>query len=113
MRRISRKKAAHRASKAGQDGLAYMRTVKCLPCAVCGSPPPSDAHHVICGRYGSKRASDFDVIPLCKAHHQNGPDAIHRSKRRWIELFGLDTDYLDRTRRLVGSMEGRNDHDDI
>jgi hypothetical protein len=73
---------------------AHLARVKSLPCVICGAPPPSDAHHVISGRFGSIRASDFDTIPLCKAHHQNGPDAIHQDKAAWEAKHGFDTDYL-------------------
>ena len=73
---------------------AYMARVKQLPCVICNAPPPSDAHHVICGRYGFARASDFDVIPLCKSCHQVGLMAIHNNKRAWIERNGPDYDYL-------------------
>ena len=101
MRKVSKKRAAHRASKDGQAGLAYMGAVKQLPCCICGAPPPSDAHHTICGRYGSRKTSDFDTIPLCKEHHQDGPDAIHNGKSSWVEKYGPDTNYIESTKRLV------------
>jgi hypothetical protein len=34
------------------------------------------------------------VIPLCKAHHQDGPDAIHNGKASWVEKYGEDHKYL-------------------
>lgn len=74
-------------------GLEHMRRVKMLPCVVCGSSPPNDAHHVFCGRFSQRRASDFDTVSLCKNHHQ-GPEGIHTSKRRWVERHGNDYDYL-------------------
>lgn len=75
-------------------GRAHMGRVKMLPCVVCNAPPPSDAHHVIHGRYGGRKASDFETIPLCKAHHMDGPDAIHNGKRTWGERFGMDYGFL-------------------
>ena len=75
-------------------GREHMARVKQLPCIICGKPGPSDAHHVICGRYGARRASDFHVIPLCKEHHQWGPDAIHNNKAAWIAHYGPDYEYL-------------------
>ena len=80
---------------------AYVGEVKQLPCAVCGAPGPSDAHHVICGRYGTSRPCDCQVIPLCKKHHQHGPDAIHNGKASWVEKYGNDYDYLEQTRAAV------------
>ncbi len=70
--------------------------VKQMPCVVCGAPPPSDAHHCIHGRYSGKRAGDDKTIPLCKPHHQWGPDAIHNGKASWAEKFGEDFSYLER-----------------
>lgn len=72
----------------------HIEAVKALACVICGRDGPSDAHHVICGRYGQRKASDFDVILLCKAHHQDGPDAIHNGKESWVAKFGADHDYL-------------------
>lgn len=84
--------------------MGYMMAVKQLPCAVCGAPPPSDAHHVICGRYGSRKTSDFDVIPLCKSHHQDGPEAIHNGKASWVEKHGPDYAYIEKVRRMLDAL---------
>lgn len=71
---------------------AHMQRVAGLPCAVCGSWPV-EVHHCICGRYSSRKVSDFDTIPLCHWHHL-GPGGIHADKRAWVGLYGPDTDYL-------------------
>ena len=94
MRKVSKKRAARRASKQGQAEAAHMARVKQLPCVICHRPGPSDAHHVIHDRYGSRKASDLHVIPLCKRHHQDGPDAIHNGKETWREKYGADHEYL-------------------
>ena len=83
-----------------------MAEVKKLPCVICGRSGPSDAHHTFCGRYGSRRTSDFDVIPLCKDCHQDGPNAIHRNKKSWIARNGPDTDYIEQTREAVRNEYG-------
>ena len=72
----------------------HMGRVKQLPCVICHRPGPSDAHHVFHGRYGSARASDFETIPLCKEHHQSGPEAIHNAKETWERTHGPDWGYL-------------------
>ncbi len=71
-----------------------MHRVKQLPCVICGAPPPSDAHHCISGRYSQRKAPDSMTVPLCKRHHQEGPDAIHNDKAGWEARYGKDTDYL-------------------
>lgn len=95
----------------------YLGKVKTLSCAVCGAPPPSDAHH--CTHRPSfdgpnpyqqepaagRKSGDRDAIPLCKAHHQNGPDAIHFNKLTWREKHGPDFGYIEQTRELVNAME--------
>ena len=72
----------------------HIERVKQLPCVICRLPGPSDAHHVISGRYGSRKASDFEVISLCKRHHQHHPEAIHENKRAWEEANGPDWGFL-------------------
>jgi len=101
IRKFSAKRKARRASQEGQQALAYMQAVKQLPCAVCGAAPPSDAHHVICDRYGTAKASDWDTVPLCKAHHQDGPEAIHNGKASWRAKHGPDYGYIESTASLV------------
>lgn len=73
-------------------GKAHMAKVAKLPCVICGARPV-EVHHVISGRYGQRKASDMDTIPLCWNHHL-GPDGIHTSKEKWEALHGPDTDYL-------------------
>lgn len=101
MRKVSAKRRAYRASEEGKAAMAYMRAVKSLPCCVCGAPGPSDAHHPIHDRYGTRKASDFDVVPLCKIHHQDGPNAIHNGKQSWREQHGPDHGFIDQTRKAV------------
>lgn len=79
----------------------HIAAVKSLPCVICRRPGPSDAHHVICDRFGTSKASDFDVIPLCKAHHQDGPEAIHNGKSSWVKKHGPDHGYLPLVREWL------------
>ncbi len=72
----------------------HLARVKALPCVICAAPGPSDAHHCISGRYGSRKVSDFQTIPLCKLCHQDGPEAIHRNKGAWEARNGLDHEFL-------------------
>lgn len=101
IRKVSAKKRAYRASAEGQEAMAYMAAVKQLPCCICGAHGPSDAHHVIHGRYGSRKSSDFDVIPLCRSCHLDGPHAIHRGKETWEKLHGPDYSYIEAAREAV------------
>lgn len=75
------------------EGRLHMALVAQLPCVICGARPV-EVHHCISGRYGQRRASDMETIPLCASCHRTGPDAIHRSKHAWEAKHGPDTDYL-------------------
>ncbi len=96
----------------------HMHAVKCLPCVICNAPPPSDAHHCthrpmadephgydrIPG--AGQRSGDRDTIPLCKRHHQDGPEAIHNGKKTWRDRHGPDYQFIPDTRAAVAAMQG-------
>ena len=71
---------------------AHLARMAQLPCVCCGARPV-EVHHCISGRYGQRKSSDSETIPLCWNHHR-GPDGIHASKRAWEAIYGADTDYL-------------------
>lgn len=85
----------------------HMVKVKLLPCVICRSPAPSDAHHCFHDRHGTGRASDWCVIPLCKDCHQNGLDAIHKDKAGWLRRHGPDWAFIPAVLALLGY--GTND----
>lgn len=82
----------------------HLALVARLPCAICGAWPVH-VHHCISGRYGQRKASDYDTIPLCPPCHQTGPHAIHKSKRAWEEANGPDHGYLERVAMLIESLD--------
>ncbi|WP_407473486.1 Ref family recombination enhancement nuclease [Sulfitobacter sp. PM12] len=88
-----------------REGKEWMRRVKELPCCICYKHGPSDAHHVIHGRYGTRKAPDKDTIPLCKEHHQDGPEAIHNGKATWMEKHGPDYSYLPWVAAQLGEVD--------
>lgn len=107
-------KGAKKARKASVKDPAYMGRVKQLPCVICNAPPPSDAHHCTHKPYvdehnpyerepcAGRKSGDRDTIPLCKKHHQDGPEAIHNGKSRWREKHGPDFSYITNIRKLCG-----------
>lgn len=107
----SDKKVAYRASSDGQRDLAYMGAVRDMPCIICRlheepQQSPTQFHHTIHGRFGTRRTPDRDGIGLCEGHHLGMIDtskiAVHAEPERWKELYGQDTDYIEKTRKLVG-----------
>ena len=87
--------------------LADVHGLACVACLIDGltQTSPTRAHHCYCGRFSSVKAGDLDAIPLCDDHHQGGLGsdklAIHQDKAAWIERYGLDTDFIKATRRVV------------
>jgi len=71
-----RTKNAKAITKAEAEHLA---AVKELPCSVCDTPAPSDAHHI-------KQGQHFTVVALCKDCHQGSWNGIHGQKRLWLVM---------------------------
>ena len=90
--RQSAKTKQRKASADGKAGALHMGKVAQLPCVICGSWPVH-VHHCISGRFGQRKASDFDTIPLCWECHL-GPQGIHASKHAWEAQNGPDTGFL-------------------
>lgn len=84
---------APRLAKGTVSGRKHMARVAGLPCVCCGCWPV-EVHHCISGRFGQRRASDLETIPLCPRHHRIGPESIHENKTLWEATYGPDTDYL-------------------
>ena len=75
----------------------HMAQVAQQPCIICSSWPVV-LHHVCMGRYSQTKASDFDVLPLCPAHH----DELHAGPRSWRERYGrADYEYLPLVRETL------------
>lgn len=88
-----RTKNARPITTAERDHLA---SVKALPCSVCGSEGPSDAHHI-------KQGEHFATVALCTDCHTGSQNGIHGQRRMWAvlkmdELAALVVTY----RRLMG-----------
>lgn len=105
MRKRSKKREAYWKSPEGKAELAHMGRVKQLPCAVCGAPPPSEAHHCFHGRYSTAKESGYDTIPLCPPHHRHGPEAIHNGKETWAAKHGYDYTYLPAVEAQLGEVD--------
>ena len=111
IRPVSAKRTAHRQSEEGKAGLAHMARVRALPCCICTEwgmvqTTPTEAHHVIHGRYSAKRAPDTMTIPLCADHHRESADpakiALHASPSRWKRYHGEDTRWISWVEHRLG-----------
>lgn len=90
---------AKRPNKAERE---YMGLVADMGCVICQMP--AEIHHITTGVGMGQRASNYDVIPLCPAHHRQGSDAIHAGKRSWEEKFGTELHFLDLVKEAMGDL---------
>lgn len=73
----------------------HIGRVKELPCSVCDSPGPSDAHHI-------EQKLQYCVIALCKDCHQGSHNGIHGRRSIWKVKHMDELSALNITiRRLV------------
>lgn len=84
---------------------AHMNRVAALGCIACSMmdfhDSPAELHHVRTGMGMGQRASNYDVIPLCSAHHRGTAGlkvpSIHGSPDAFRKSFGTEMDLLELT----------------
>ena len=75
---------------------AHLARVKALPCSVCDTPGPSEAHHV-------EQGLQYTCIALCEVCHRGPMLGWHGQKRMWSLKKMTEIDALNVTlRRLLG-----------
>lgn len=52
------------------DEKSYIKAVAALGCIICGSP--AEIHHIREGMGAAQRNDDWNILPLCPAHHRTG-----------------------------------------
>jgi len=71
----------------------------CIACVNSGfGETEAEIHHISNGTMG-KRASNFEVIPLCHAHHRTGGYgiAVHSGRKAWESEHGTEQELLIQT----------------
>lgn len=87
--------------------LSRVAELGCIACYLQGTPgTPAEVHHPRSGTGAGRKASHFDAIGLCPAHHR-GTDhprtpSIHLAKREFINRFGTEAELLELVRRRLG-----------
>ena len=96
-----------------RDAKRHLDRVAALGCVVCRNEglgeTPASAHHINCHAM-ARKASDYETIPLCPAHHQDadgtrkygGHIAVHRGLETWEERYGTERELLAQTLRELG-----------
>lgn len=68
----------------------HIARVKELPCSVCNSPGPSEAHHI-------KQGLQYTVVAVCSECHRSSILGWHGQKRAWIIRKMDELDALNKT----------------
>lgn len=83
----------------------YMNSVAELGCLVCkrmGYPgTPAELHHPRAGTGAGRRASNWDVIPLCPEHHRGNTGVHGLGTKGFVKHWGFDEQDLLKDVRLA------------
>lgn len=95
-------------TKAEKNHLSKVASLGCIACHLQNTPgTPAEIHHPRSGVGMGKKASHYDAIPLCCAHHRGTMHpqvpSIHMAKRAFIAQFGTEQDLLQQVRQLIGA----------
>lgn len=84
----------------------HMSRVAALGCCVCrnefGLNSDAEIHHIGNGTMG-KRATNYEILPLCPMHHRLGGIgvAIHSGRKSFESNFGTERELLAQTLELL------------
>ena len=85
----------------------HLSKVASIGCIVClnqrNEGTPAEIHHIRSGQGISQRASNYESIPLCHAHHRTGGYgvAIHSGRKEFERLHGTEYELLEQVRSLI------------
>lgn len=86
-------------TKAEKKHMAKVAEMGCCVCVNLGlGETPAEIHHIGNGTMG-KRASNYEVIPLCPTHHRLGGAgvAVHAGRKSFEANFGTEQKLLSET----------------
>ncbi len=89
------------ATKAEKEYMGRIASMGCVICRNLGlGESPAEVHHIGNGTMG-KRASNYETIPLCPAHHRTGGHgvAVHAGRKAFEAKYGTESELLEQTRR--------------
>lgn len=95
-------------TKAERKHLDRLAQLGCIACIRAGHESgPCEIHHPRSKAGMSQKASHYDAIPLCPAHHRTGGHgvAIHAGQRTWEARFGTEAELLADVRSRLGMRE--------
>lgn len=87
--------------KSERDYLNRVASLGCIACRNLGhGETPAHIHHIRTGKGMGQRASNYETIPLCPTHHQQGGHgvAIHAGQKTWEANFGTELELLEQVK---------------
>ena len=84
-----------------KDEKEWQRRVRELGCLICERP--ASLHHIRHGVGKAQKADEYNVLPLCPDHHQNGGHgvAFHAGKKTWQEIYGTEEELLEQVKEKL------------
>jgi len=83
-------------NKLNKQQRQYLARVKELPCSVCDTPGPSEAHHIVQGL-------QYTCVALCPDCHRGSMMGWHGQKRAWAIRKMEELDALNVTIERLNS----------
>ena len=79
----------------------HLSRVADLGCLICNRP--AEIHHIRSQIGMGRRASNFEVLPLCETHHRTGGHGIafHAGRKTWEQKYGYERDLLDKVKNML------------
>jgi|TARA_A100001037_G_scaffold298260_1_gene321661 hypothetical protein len=88
--------ASKNKTKQEREHLQAVVDLGCIACAKLGIyDSPAEIHHIKGKFRMGRKASHFETIPLCPAHHRNGGTSYHVNPREFTEYFGSQEELLE------------------
>ncbi len=93
-------------NKAEAAHLSKLSAFGCIACYLDGNPGTlAEMHHIREGKGMAQRASHFECIPLCPAHHRGTMHpvvpSVHLSPAAFKAEYGTEYDLMTKVRALV------------
>lgn len=91
-------------TKAEREHLSKVAEIGCIVCLNENhGQSPAEIHHIRSGKGMGQRASNYEAIPLCHAHHRTGGYGIafHAGSKVWQERFGSEELLLDQVKEIL------------
>lgn len=88
--------------KKEREHMSKVASIGCIVCRMAGLMSEAEIHHIGNGAMG-KRASNYEVIPLCHIHHRTGGHgvAVHAGRKTWEANFGTEKDLLKTVMEMI------------